>query len=81
MIMTRLISARIKDALLSQLEMERCNGIKTNWLINEAITMYLELLDAVRETRICPDDAGTALDLFLARWRTRIVYTIYKEMP
>lgn len=79
--MTRQISARIKDALLSQLEMERCNGIKTNWLINEAITMYLELLDAVRETRISPDDAGGVMDLFLARWRTRIVYTIYKEKP
>lgn len=79
--MTRPISARIKDALLSQLEMERCNGIKTNWLINEAIAMYLELLDAVRETRINPDYASGVLDLFLARWRTRIVYTIYKEKP
>lgn len=79
--MTRAISARIKDALLSQLELERCNGIKTNWLINESIAMYLELLDAVRETRINPDDAGATLDMFLARWRTRIVYTIYGEKP
>lgn len=75
--MTHPISARIKEALLGQLEMERCNGIKTNWLINEAIAMYLEALDAVREARIREEDAATIYDLFLARWRTRIVYTIY----
>ena len=79
--MTRAISARIKDALLSQMEMERCNGIKTNWLINEAITMYLEALDAVRDSRCYPDDAGNVLDMFLARWKNRIVYTMYKQKP
>ncbi len=77
--MTHPISARIKDALWAQLQLERSNNIKSNWLINEAITMYLEALDAVRESRINPDDAASTLDLFLARWRTRIVYTIYKK--
>lgn len=77
--MTYPISARIKDALWAQLQLERSNNIKSNWLINEAITMYLEALDAVRESRINPDDAASTLDLFLARWRTRIVYTIYKK--
>lgn len=77
--MTHPISARIKDALWAQLQLERSNNIKSNWLINEAITMYLEALDAVRESRINPDDAAKTLDLFLARWRTRIVYTIYKK--
>lgn len=75
--MTHPISARIKDALWAQLQLERSNNIKSNWLINEAITMYLEALDAVRETRICP--GGDSLDLFLARWHTRIVYTIYEK--
>lgn len=77
--MTHPISARIKDALWAQLQLERSNNIKSNWLINEAITMYLEALDAVRESRINPDDAASTLDLFLARWRTRIVYTIYEK--
>lgn len=77
--MTHPISARIKDALWAQLQLERSNNIKSNWLINEAITMYLEALDAVRESRINPDDAASVLDLFLARWRTRIVYTIYEK--
>lgn len=75
--MTHPISARIKDALWAQLQLERSNNIKSNWLINEAITMYLEALDAVRESRIYPD--GDSLDLFLARWHTRIVYTIYEK--
>lgn len=77
--MTHPISARIKDALWSQLQLEKSNNIKSNWLINEAITMYLEALDAVRESRVNPDDAASTLDLFLARWRTRIVYTIYEK--
>lgn len=79
--MTRAISARIKDALLSQLEMERCNGIKSNWLINESIAMYLEFLDEIRETRSNPADQNWRLRLLTTKWRNRIVYTIYHEDP
>ena len=73
--MTRPISARIKVALLSQLELERCNGIKTNWLINEAITMYLEALDAVREDYIKTGSPGMNYQKAQLRWFNRIVYT------
>lgn len=79
--MTRAISARIKDALLSQLEMERCNGIKTNWLINESIAMYLEFLDEIRDTRRNPADQMWRLRVLTTKWRNRIVYTIYHEEP
>lgn len=74
---TKAISARIKEATYGMLLMERANGIKTNTAINDALSMYLEFLDAVRESRCHPDDAGSILDMFLAKWKTKVVYTIH----
>lgn len=74
---TKAISARIKEATYGMLLMERANGIKTNTAINDALSMYLEFLDAVRESRCHPDDAATILDMFLAKWKTKAVYTIH----
>lgn len=79
--MTRPISARIKDALLSQLQMERSNGIKTNWLINESIAMYLEFLDEIRDNSDSPADKDRRLQFLTSKWRNRIVYTIFGEKP
>lgn len=74
---TKAISARIKEATYGMLLMERANGIKSNTAINDALSMYLEFLDAVRESRCHPDDAGTIIDMFVAKWKTKIVYTIH----
>ena len=74
---SKAISARIKEATYGMLLMERANGIKSNTAINDALSMYLEFLDAVRESRCHPDDAGAIIDMFIAKWKTKIVYTIH----
>ncbi len=79
--MTHPISARIKEALLGQLEMERCNGIKTNWLINEAIAMYLEFLDEIRDNSDSPAAKDRRMQNLTSKWRNRIVYTIFRVRP
>lgn len=73
---TKAISARINEATYGMLLMERANGLKTNTVINDALSMYLEFLDTVRECRNQPDKAATIKGMFVAKWNTKIVYTI-----
>lgn len=69
--MTKAISARIKESTLGMLEMERANGLKTNRVINDALCMYLEFLDIVRETRGQEyDQKKDEFDKFFRRWLT-----------
>lgn len=78
--MTHQITASINEALIAQLQMERSNGIETNWLVNEALEMYIDALDAVRASKRCVENAVYIYDLFLARWRIRIANIINQEL-
>ena len=72
--MTKPISARIKAAVLDQMNMEKCNGIKTNAAINDGLQMFLELLDIAREHKQEGLIIFPRLDLarFAKKWYIRL---------
>lgn len=78
--MTHQITASINEALLAQLQLERSNGIETNWLVNEALEMYLDALDAVRAAKRREENAVYIYDVFLSRWTTRIADILHQEL-
>lgn len=65
---TKLISVRINEATLGQLELERCNGLKANRIINQGTAMFIDLMDTVRSIKAYQLDRRQELDLFLNRW-------------
>lgn len=77
--MTHQITAWIKKELLSQLKQENSNGIETNSLINDAIEMYLDALDAVRSATRHEEVAKHIYDIFLSRWKMRIENSLINQ--
>lgn len=65
---TKLISVRINEGTLGQLELERCNGLKANRIINQGTAMFIDLMDTVRSIKAYQLDRRQELDLFLNRW-------------
>ena len=72
--MSKAISARIRDALHAQLQLERANGLHPNRVLNDALTMYIELLDLLRENHNHPGEVNEDLcdQLFLLKWKRQI---------